>query len=151
MTGNARHTVVVERPFDVRILSQRAAEQRRRIMTRLAMTREFNSLLSLQILDVFLIEGFTKSVPVRRLPPLSVSVCVTGAAALGRHKHLSRNERTGRSSRVAGREWIGTELKIVCLGYFNGIGILVVVIVGICRNSRAFGEGQHGQGKQDQA
>src|SRR2546423_10086534 len=114
MTRDARHSIIVERSFDMRILRQRATEQRRRVMTRLTMTREFNSLLSLQILDVLLIEGFTKGVPVRRLPPLSVSICVTGATTFGRHKHLSRNEGAGRRTRVAGRERIWTELKIVC-------------------------------------
>ena len=57
--------------------------------------------------------------PMCGLPPLSVSVCVTDAAALGRHKHLSRNERTGRSSRIAGREWIGS--PEICQGNNPGI------------------------------
>src|SRR5437588_3130445 len=151
MTGDARHTIVVERPFDMRIFCQRAAEQRRRIMTRLAMASEFNSLLSLQILDVFLIEGFAKCVPVRRLPPLNVSVCVTNPAAFGRYKHLSRYERAGRSRGVARRERIGTEFEIVCFCYLNGVGILVVVVAGTCRNLPAFCQYQYGQEEQDQA
>src|SRR5438105_8310337 len=134
MTGDARHPIVVERSFDMRILCQRPAEQRRRVMTRFAMAREFNSLLSLQILDVLLIEGFAKCVSVRRLPPLSVRVCVTNAATLGRDKHLSRNKRAGRCSGVARRERIRTEFEIVCPGYLTSIGILVVVIIGICPN-----------------
>src|SRR6267142_2634412 len=98
-------------------------------MTRLAMAREFNSLLSLQVLDVLLIEGFAKCIPVRRLPPLSVSVGVTSAAAPGRYKHLSRYERAGCSRGIPGRERIEAKFEIVCFRYLTGIGILVVVVV----------------------
>src|SRR6266571_1630605 len=137
MTSDTRDPIVVEWPFDMRILSQRAAEQGRRVVTRFAMTREFNPLLSLQILDVLLIEGFAKCVSMRRLPPLGVRVRVANAAALGRDKHLSRNKRAGCSSCIAGRERIGTEFEIVRPGYLSSIGILVVVSVGVCRNLRA--------------
>src|SRR2546421_12679141 len=47
MTGDARNAVIVERPFDMRVLRHRTTEQRCRVMTRLAMASEFNSLLSL--------------------------------------------------------------------------------------------------------
>src|SRR5438132_13814949 len=97
MTRNTRHSVVVEWPLDVRILCQRAGEKRRRVMTRLAVTREFNSLLRLQIFDVLLVERFAKGVAVRRLPPLCMSIRVTGSASFRRKKHFSRTERTHRS------------------------------------------------------
>src|SRR5213083_574706 len=103
MTRNARHSVVVEWPFDMRILCQRAGEKRRRVMTRFAMAREFNSLLRLQIFDVLLIEGLAKRVAMRRLPPLCMSICVTGSASFRRNKHFSRYERAGGSRCIAGR------------------------------------------------
>src|SRR5258708_26061323 len=101
MTRDARHAVVIEGPFDMRILSQCAGERRRRVMTRLAVTCEFNSLLRLQIFDVLLIERLAKRIAVRRLPPLYMSICVTGAASFRRHKHFSRNEGAGRSRGIA--------------------------------------------------
>src|SRR6267143_7323420 len=128
MTRDARHAVVVEGPFDMRILSQRAREKRRRVMTRLAVSREFNSLLRLQILHVLLIERLAKSVAVRRLPPLYMSICVTGAASFCRHEHFSRNEGAGRSRCIAGREGIRAEFEVVRFRYLARIGILVAVI-----------------------
>ena len=150
MARDARHTLVIERPFDMRILCQGAPEQGRGIVTRLAMTREFDSLLSLQVLDVLLIERFAKCVAVRRLPPLSVRVRVTTTTAFRRHKHLSGNKRAGRRSCIPRRERIGPEFEIVCLCYLSGIGILVAVVVGICRHLPAFCECERSQGKQDQ-
>src|SRR5437660_11855831 len=102
MTRDARHSVVVEGPFDFRVFGQRAGEKRRRVMTRLAVAREFNSLLRLQILDVLLIERLAKSVAVRRLPPLYMSICVTGAASFCRHEHFSGNEVARRRRCIAG-------------------------------------------------
>src|SRR5947209_10230667 len=133
MTRNARHSVVVEWPCDMRILCQAAGEKRRRVMTRLAVPREFNALLRLQILDVLLVERLAKGVAVRRLPPLCMSICVTGSASFCRNEHFSRNERAGRSRRIAGEERIRTEFEVVRLRYFAGIGILVAVLVGIRR------------------
>src|SRR5258708_37054490 len=132
MTRDARHAVVVEGPFDMRILSQRAGEKRRRVMTRLAVAREFNSLLRLQILDVLLIERLAKSVAVRRLPPLYMSICVTGAASVRRHEHFSRNKGAGRSRGIAGGERNWTAFEDVRFRYLPRIRILVAVIIGIC-------------------
>src|ERR1044072_5154454 len=65
VAGDARYTIVIERPFDFRVLRQSSGEQRCRVMTRLTMPGEFNSLLVLQVLDVLLIERFAKSIAVR--------------------------------------------------------------------------------------
>src|SRR6267142_5174213 len=102
MTRDARHSVVVEWPFDFCVPGQRAGEKRRRVMTRLAVASEFNSLLRLQIFDVLLIERLAKRVAVCRLPPLCMSICVTGAASFCRNEHFSRNERAGSSRCIAG-------------------------------------------------
>src|SRR6266566_7732884 len=102
MTRDARYAVVVEGPFDFCVLSQRAGEKRRRVMTRFAVPREFDSLLRLQVFHVLLIERFAKRVTVRRLPPLRMSIRVTGSASFCRHEHFSWNERAGRSRGVAG-------------------------------------------------
>ena len=144
MTRNARHSVVIEWPFDMRILSQRAGEKRRRVMTRLAVAREFNSLLRLQILDVLLVEGFAKGVAVRRLPPLCMSICVTGSASFCRNEHFSRNERAGRSRCISGRERIRTEFEVVRFRYLGRIGILANAFVGICRHLPASHEYRRG-------
>ena len=103
-------------------------------MTRLTMTREFNSLLSLQILDVLLIEGFTKGVAVRRLPPLCMSICVTGSAPFCRNEHFTGNKCAGRSRCISGRERIRTEFEVVRFRYLGRIGILANAFVGICRH-----------------
>src|SRR5690349_898794 len=129
MACYAGHTIVVEWSFDMRILGERTAEQRRRVVTRFAMTREFNSLLSLQVLDVLLIERFAKCVPMRGLPPLRVRVCVARSAALGSDKHLSWNKRAAGRGGIAGRERIGAEFEIVCLSYLSSIRSWVVVTV----------------------
>ncbi len=150
MTRDARHSVVVKWPFDMRSLRQRAGEKRCRVMTRLAMAGEFNSFLRLQILDVLLIERLAKRVAVRRLPPLRVRICVTSGAALGRHKHFSGNERAGGRGCVAWRERIRTEFEVIGSRYLARVGILVAVIVGICRSVPASCESQHGQSKQNQ-
>src|SRR2546425_774206 len=134
MTRNARHSVVVEWPFDMRILCQRAGEKRRRVMARLAMAGEFNSFLRLQIFDVLLIEGLAKRVAMRRLPPLCMSIRVTGSASFRRNEHFSRHERAGGSRCIAGRKRIRTEFEVVGFGYLARIGIWANVIVGICRN-----------------
>src|SRR2546430_739975 len=149
MTRNARHSVVVEWPFDMRILCQRAGEKRRRVMTRFAMACEFNSLLRLQIFDVLLVERLAKRVAVRRLPPLCMSICVAGSASFGGNEHFSRNERAGRSRRIAGRERIRTEFEVVRLRYFAGIGILVAVLVGIRRRLPASHEYCRGHANED--
>ena len=112
------------------------------------MSREFNSLLRLQILDVLLVKRLAKGVAVRRLPPLCMSICVAGSASFCRNEHFSRNERAGRSSRIAGRERIRTEFEVVRLRYFAGIGILVAVFVGIRRSLPAPHE--YGRGRADQ-
>src|SRR5438477_714530 len=145
MTRNARHSVVVEWPFDVRILCQRAGEKRRRVMTRLAVTREFNSFLRLQILDVLLVERFAKGVAVRRLPPLCMSIRVTGSASFCRNEHFSRNERAGRCHCISGRERIWTEFEVVRFRYLGSIDILVAVIVGICCHLPASNEHSYSQ------
>src|SRR2546423_15265738 len=113
MTGDAGNSVVIERPLHVRVLRQCPREQRRRVVTRFAVTSELDSLLGLNVLNVFLVERFAKSVTVRRLPPLRVRVCVTSATTPGRHKHFAGNESAGRSRRVAGSKRIGTELEVV--------------------------------------
>src|SRR5437763_13186558 len=134
MTRNARHSVVIEWPFDMRILCQGAGEKRRRVMTRLAVAREFNSLLRLQILDVLLVEGYAKGVAVRRLPPLCMSIGVTGSASFCRNEHFSRNERAGRSRCISGRERIWTEFEVVRFRSLGSIDILLAFVVGICRS-----------------
>ena len=144
MTRNARHSVVVEWPFDMRILCQRAGEKRRRVMTRFAMAREFNSLLRLQIFDVLLIERLAKGVAVRRLPPLCMSICVTGSAPFCRNEHFTGNKCACRSRCISGRERIWTEFEVVRFRYFGRIGILANVIVGICRNLPASHEYRRG-------
>src|SRR5438874_9167191 len=118
----------------MRILCQGAGEKRRRVMTRLAVPREFNSLLRLQILDVLLVERFAKGVAVRRLPPLCMSIRVTGSASFRRNEHFSRNESAARSGCIAGRERIRTEFEVVRFRYLSRIGILVAVILRIRRN-----------------
>ena len=65
VTRDAGHAIVIERPFDMRVLRQRAGKKGRRVVTRLAMTREFNSLLRLKILYVLLIERLAKSISMR--------------------------------------------------------------------------------------
>src|SRR6266567_5054207 len=114
MTRNARHSVVIEWPLDMRILSQRAGEKRRRVMTRLAVAGEFNSLLRLQILDVLLVERFAKGVAVRRLPPLCMSICVTGSASFCGNEHFTGNKCAGRGRCIAGGKRIRTEFEVVC-------------------------------------
>ena len=148
MTRNTRHSVVVEWPFDMRILRQRASKKRRRVMTRLAVAREFNSLLRLQILDVLLVERLAKGVAVRRLPPLCMSICVTGPASFCQHEHFSRNKRAGRSRGITGRERIRTEFEVVRFRYLARIDILVAVFVGFRRSLPAPHE--YGRGRADQ-
>src|ERR1043166_6426190 len=114
------------------------------------MTREFNSLLGLQVLDVLLIEGFAKCVSMRRLPPLRVRVRVANAATLGRDKHLSGYKRAACGSGIARRERIGAELEIVRLRYLSSIGIWVVISVRVCGNLRASDQYQHHQAQQNQ-
>src|SRR5881628_1383233 len=104
MTGYAGHAVIVERPFHVRILRQRSGKKRCWVVTRFAVTREFDPSLILQVLDVLLIERLAKSIPVRRLPPLRMRICVTSATAFGRNEHIARNECAGCGGCVAGRK-----------------------------------------------
>src|SRR5882724_9765608 len=101
----------------MRVLGERAGKKRRRVMTRFAVAGEFNPLLRLQIFDVLLIERLAKRVAVRRLPPLGMSVCVTGAASFCQHEHVTRNERAGGSHGIAGRERIRTKLEVVRFRY----------------------------------
>src|SRR2546430_15142473 len=150
MTCNARHSVVIEWPFDMRILSQRAGEKRRRVMTRLAVPREFNALLRLQILDVLLVERLAKGVAVRRLPPLCMSIRVTGSASFCRNEHFSRNERAGRCHCISGRERIWTEFEVVRFRNLGRIGFLVAVIVGICCHPPASHEHSYSQANENQ-
>ena len=119
-------------------------------MTRFAVTSEFNSLLRLQIFDVLLVERLAKRVAVRRLPPLCMSIRVTGSASFCRHEHFSRNERAGRSRGIAGRERIRTEFEVVRFRYLARIDILVAVNVGICRNLPASHEYRRGHANEDQ-
>src|ERR1051326_9225622 len=113
MTGDARDSVVIERPLHMRVLRQSSREQRRRVMTRFAVTSELDPLLGLNVLHIFLIERFAKSVTVRGLPPLRVRVGVTNAAAFGRHEHFAGNESAGSRRGVTGRKRIRSELEIV--------------------------------------
>src|SRR2546423_10069305 len=113
MTGDAGNSVVIEGPLHVRVFCKRACKQRCRVMARFAVTSELDSLLSLNVLNIFLIERFAKGVTVCRLPPLRMRVCVTNATTLGRHKHIARNEGAGRRAGVAGSKRVGTELEVV--------------------------------------
>src|ERR1043165_6708866 len=92
MTRDAGNSIIIKGPLHVRVFGQRTGKQSGRVMTRFAVTRELDSLLGLNVLNIFLIEGFAKSVTVRRLAPLSVRICVTSATAPGRHKHLAGNK-----------------------------------------------------------
>src|SRR2546429_8726533 len=92
MTGYAGHTVIVERPFHVRILRQRSGKKRCWVVTRFAVTREFDPSLILQVFDVLLIERLAKSIPGRRFPPPRMRLCVRRATAFGRDEHIARNE-----------------------------------------------------------
>jgi hypothetical protein len=65
MTGDARYSIVIKRTFDFRVFRQRAGKQRGGVMTGLAMPREFDAPLRLQIFDVLLIEGFAKGIAMR--------------------------------------------------------------------------------------
>src|SRR5438094_10418711 len=125
MTRNARHSVVVKWPFDMRILCQRAGEKRRRVMTRFAMACEFNSLLRLQIFDGLLIERLAKGVAVRRLPPLCMSICGTGSGPFCGNEHFTGNRCAGRSCCICGRESIRTEFEFVMLRCFFSICCLI--------------------------
>src|SRR2546423_14625832 len=112
MTGDAGSSVVIEGPLRVRVFCQCPREQRCRVMTRFAVTSELDSLLRLNVLNVFLVERFAKGVTVRGLPPLRMRVCVTNATTPGRHEHSAGNKRTGRSRRVGGGNRMGTELEV---------------------------------------
>ena len=134
----------------MRILRERAGKKRRRVMTRFAVAGEFNSLLRLQIFDILLIERLAKRVAVRRLPPLPVSICVTGSTSLCRNEHFSRNERAGCSRGIAGRERIRPEFEVIRFRYLARIDILVAVVVGICRNLPASHEHSYSQADENQ-
>src|SRR4051812_24066462 len=94
MTRDARYTVIVKRPFDVRVLRQRSREQGCGVVTRFAVACELNTFLVLQIFDVLLIERLTKSIAMCGLAPLRMRVRMTVSASLCRHKHVTRNERS---------------------------------------------------------
>jgi hypothetical protein len=53
MAGNAGHTIIVEGPLYLRVLGQGSGKQGRGVVTRFEMTREFDSLLVLNILTFF--------------------------------------------------------------------------------------------------
>ena len=115
VTRDARHAIVIERPFDMRVLRQRAGKKGRRVVTRFAMTREFNSFLRLQILDVLLIERLAKSISMRGLSPLRVRVRVTISTALRRNEHIPGNECSRGRRGIPGRKRVGTKLEVVSL------------------------------------
>ena len=90
-------------------------------MAGLAVTCEFNSLLSLQVFYVFLIERFAKRIAVRRLSPLRVRIRVAIAATFCGNKHFTGNESSGGRGCVAGREGISPELEIISSGNFLSV------------------------------
>src|SRR6266705_5422535 len=85
------------------------------------MARELDSFLTLQVFDIFLIEALAECITVRGLAPLRVRVRVTGSAALGRNEHVTRNECTRRSGRIAWRERIRTKFEVVGPGDLFGV------------------------------
>src|SRR6266705_6535222 len=85
------------------------------------MARELDSFLTLQVFDIFLIEGLAECITMRGLAPLRMRVRVTGSAALRRHKHLTGNTRAGGCAGIARRERIGTEFEVVSPGDLFGV------------------------------
>ena len=121
MAGDTGHTIIVERPLYLRVLGQRSGKKSCGVVTGFAMTREFNSLLVLNVFDVLLVERLAKSITVRGLPPLRVRVSVASAAALGRNEHFSGNKGTGGGAGIAGSKRVGTKFQILVLRNLRGV------------------------------
>src|SRR6266496_6511995 len=87
------------------------------------MARELDSFLTLQVFDIFLIEGLAECITMRRLAPLRMGICMASSAALRRHKHLTGNERAGGGAGIARRERIGTKFEVVGPGNLFGVAL----------------------------
>src|ERR1043166_6337437 len=85
------------------------------------MARVLNSLFTLNVLDVLLIERFAEGVAVRGLPPLRMRVRVATATTFRGHEHFTRNESTGSTRGIAGRKGVGAEFEIVVLRDLLGV------------------------------
>ena len=70
MAGGARKTVLVETAVDVRILSQRAAQDPNGVVTAIAMAREFDTFSARENVDTGAIKRGSERVGVQRLTPL---------------------------------------------------------------------------------
>src|SRR6266567_6088232 len=87
------------------------------------MARELDSFLTLQVFDIFLIEGLAECITMRGLAPLRMGICMASSAALRRHKHLTGNERAGGGAGIARRERIGTKFEVVSPRDLLGIAL----------------------------
>src|SRR6266487_6072840 len=92
------------------------------------MARELDSFLTLQVFDIFLIEGLAECIPMRGLAPLSMGICMASSAALRRYKHLTGNERAGCGAGIARRERIGAKFEVVGPGNLFRVTLLCFAI-----------------------
>src|SRR2546428_524922 len=114
------------------------------------MAGEFNSFFRLQNFYVLFIERVAKRVAMRRLPPLWMSIRVTGSASFCRNEHFFPHERARGSRCIAGRKRIRTEFEVIGFGDLDGIRIFLAVIVRICRNLPASHEYGHGEAEENE-